>query len=197
MPRFFREIYLSIKTILLGMRVTVRYCFARTITAQYPDVEPTCQERFKGFHVYEIERCIACMACARACPVDCISVERTAPRKLDKATGLVTGGKIKRFAINYTTCLFCGLCIDPCPTKCIHMGPVYDYSGYDRALLTVQFTELAKQGRRTVVPLWHKKAKLPHWAAANRDYWEKFDADKRDLMLESVGPDDSAGDNEK
>jgi len=67
MREYFRNIYLTVKTILIGLRITLQYCFARTITVQYPDAPPTLKPRFRGFHYYEIEKCIACELCAKAC----------------------------------------------------------------------------------------------------------------------------------
>jgi NADH-quinone oxidoreductase subunit I len=111
------------KTILIGMRITLRYQFARKpITVQYPDVAPTLQPRYRGFHWYEIEKCIACDQCAKACPVDCIYIEKTGPRKIDKESGVAKGGAMTRYAIDYSKCMFCALCVPPCPTDCIHMG---------------------------------------------------------------------------
>src|SRR5512140_1298250 len=171
MRDYFRNIYLTLKTILIGMRITLRYCFARTITVQYPDVTPTVQPRWRGFHWYEIERCSACKACARACPVDCITVENAGIRKVDKETGISRGGAMVRYAIDYSKCMFCALCCEPCPTECLHMGTIHDLSGYSRREAVVEFTELAKQGLRTPMPLWMMKNNLPAWAQKAKDDW--------------------------
>ena len=66
---YFANIWNTLKSITIGMQITLKYCFARTVTVQYPDMPPTLQPRFRGFHWYEIEKCSACKACARACPV--------------------------------------------------------------------------------------------------------------------------------
>jgi NADH-quinone oxidoreductase subunit I len=171
MGAYFRNIYLTVRTILIGMRITLKYCFARTVTVQYPDVAPTLQPRFRGIHYYEIEKCIGCDLCAKACPVDCIYIEKTAPRKIDKATGVALGGAMQRFAIDYSKCMFCALCVDPCPTDCIHMGNVHDLSGYSRQSMIVEFTELAKQGLQTPQPVWMLKRDAPDWAVRIRDEW--------------------------
>jgi NADH-quinone oxidoreductase subunit I len=183
MRDYCRNVYLAVKTILIGMRITLRYCFARTITVQYPDVAPTVQPRFRGFHYYEIEKCIACDLCAKACPVDCIYIEKTGPRKVDKETGLAMGGAIVRYAIDYSKCMFCGLCTDPCPTGCIHMGDSHDMSGYDRAGMVVEFTELAKQGLQTPMPIWMQKRRLPAWAEERKQQWLERARPKREEML--------------
>jgi NADH-quinone oxidoreductase subunit I len=171
MREYFRNIYLTVKTILIGLRITLQYCFARTITVQYPDAPPTLQPRFRGFHYYEIEKCIACELCAKACPVDCITVVKTAPRKMDKAAGVAVGGAMVRYAINYQTCMFCALCTYPCPTDCIHMGSIHDMSAYDRKGMVVEFTELARKGLQTPIPLWMQKENLPAWARKAKEEW--------------------------
>jgi NADH-quinone oxidoreductase subunit I len=186
MREYLRNIYQTVRTILIGLRITLKYCFAKTVTVQYPDVPPTSQPRFRGFHHFEIERCIACEMCARACPVDCIHVEKSATRRLDKKSGTVTGGAILRYAIDYSKCLFCGLCVEPCPTQCVHMGDIHDMTCYDRPTTTVEFTELAKQGLRTPMPYWMTTARPPDWAVAMRERWLARGREARELMLKAL-----------
>lgn len=195
---YFYNIYQTLRTILIGMRISLKYCFAKTVTLQYPDVAPALQPRYRGFHFFEIEKCIACDLCAKACPVDCIYIEKTGPRKIDKATNIAAGGKMTRFAIDYAKCMFCALCVDPCPTECIHMGNLHDLSGYDRESMIVEFTDLAKQGLQTPQPLWMQKDELPDWAQKRKDEWVEFvnSSDKlsndnvrrREEMVKAVDP---------
>ena len=168
---YFRNIHQALKTVLVGMRITLKYAFAKTVTVQYPDLPPVVQSRFRGFHWFEIERCSACKSCARACPVDCIYVENAGIRKMDKETGFVRGGAMKRWAIDYSKCMFCGLCTEPCPTQCLTMGNLHDISCYDRKSAIVEFTELAKEGLRTPIPLWMRKKRLPAWVAKLKEEW--------------------------
>ncbi len=187
LPRtYFRNVYDTVRTVLIGMRITLRYCFARTITVQYPDMPPVIQPRFRGFHWFEAEKCIACDACAKACPVDCIYIEKSGPRKIDKATGVAMGGALQRYAIDYTKCMFCALCVDPCPTDCIHMGDNHDLSAYTRRDMVVEFTKLAAQGKQTPEPLWMQKAELPDWAAAQKARWDRRAAPVRERMVQAL-----------
>jgi NADH-quinone oxidoreductase subunit I len=185
---YFRNIYQAIRTVAAGLRVTLPYHFARTVVVQYPDVAPTLQPRYRGFHAYQIERCIACEACAKACPAGCIRVGKSGPRKIDKARDLVVGGAITQYTIDYGTCLFCGLCVEVCPTACLKMGSIHDDSCYRREELVADFVQLAKQGRRTIEPLWLRKAKLPAWASRVRDYWRDLDRDRREWMARADDP---------
>ena len=195
---YFRNIWKTVYTILVGMRISLKYCFAKTITLQYPDVAPALQPRYRGFHYYEIEKCIACDLCAKACPVDCIYIEKTGPRKIDKATGIAAGGLMTRYAIDYAKCMFCALCVDPCPTDCIHMGNIHDMSGYSRADMIVEFTDLAKEGLQSPQPLWMQKKELPAWAAQRKQEWEAYQhsrdqlagdvARRKEEMAKAVAP---------
>jgi hypothetical protein len=55
MREYLRDIYLTIKTILIGMRITLKYCFARTITVQYPDVAPVLQPRVRRAPAFRLD----------------------------------------------------------------------------------------------------------------------------------------------
>jgi NADH-quinone oxidoreductase subunit I len=156
---YFRNIVDNITSVAVGMKITLKYCFQKTVTVQYPEQHLSFAPRYRGIHEFEAEKCIACDQCAKACPVDCIYIDKSGPRKLDKKKGLVDpadpkNGQLLRFAIDYSKCLFCALCTEPCPTACIHMGKLHDLSSYSRDDVVVEFAELAKQGQRTPIPLW-------------------------------------------
>ena len=71
--------------------------------------EPECPNEAisQGPEIYFIDpaRCTECVGhfetpqCKEVCPVDCIYIEKSAPRKIDKATGKAAGGELLRFAI--------------------------------------------------------------------------------------------------
>ena len=86
---YFTNIYDNIKSISIGMKITLKYCFQKTVTVQYPEQHLSFAPRYRGIHEFEANRCIACDMCAKACPVDCIYIDKTAPRKIDKKTGTV------------------------------------------------------------------------------------------------------------
>ncbi|MCC7192820.1 MAG: NADH-quinone oxidoreductase subunit I [Phycisphaeraceae bacterium] len=166
---YFRDIYESLKSILIGMRITLKYCFSRVVTVQYPYEKLAFAPRYRGIHEFEADKCIACDMCAKACPVDCIYIDKSAPRKIDKKSGKATGGDLLRYAIDYQKCMFCALCTEPCPTDCIHMGKNHDLSAYRREDMVVEFQELDKKGLRTPIPLWmDRNAEQIEWVAKER-----------------------------
>ena len=154
---YFRNIYDNVSSILIGMSITLKYGFQKTVTVMYPERRLSLAPRYRGIHEFEADKCIACDLCAKACPVDCIYIEKSAPRKMDKATGKAVGGELLRYAIDYSKCMFCALCTEPCPTDCIHMGKLHDMSGFARRDVVIEFRELDRQGLHTPVPIWMER----------------------------------------
>jgi len=166
---YFRNIWLALRSVWTGMRITLKYAFSSNVTVQYPYEKIAFAPRYRGIHEFEAEKCIACDMCAKACPVDCIYIDKSGPRKFDKKTGKASGGELIRYAIDYQKCMFCALCTEPCPTDCIHMGKNHDLSSYSRDDMVVEFTELDQKGLRTPMPLWiDRNADEIPWVAAEK-----------------------------
>ncbi len=168
---YWGNIWNTLYSIAIGLRITLKYMFMKSVTIDYPYEKLAFAPRYRGIHEFELDKCIACDLCAKACPVDCIYIDKSGARKIDKKTGKVDpkGGELIRYAIDYQKCMFCALCTEPCPTECIHMGKNHDLSSYSRQDMIVEFTSLDKQGLRTPVPLWMQRnaAKVP-WVAKEK-----------------------------
>ncbi|MBV9122414.1 MAG: 4Fe-4S binding protein [Planctomycetes bacterium] len=155
MREWFRNVYLAIVTVAQGMYVTLWYFFQTykrkrafqfvrpdlevggTFTQhfEYPELPVPVKPRYRGFHRFDLSTCIGCDKCARACPVDCIYIE-----KIKNPVG--KGFRVNGFKTDYTKCMFCALCVDPCPVDCIFMGSTYDLSCYSRDGCIVDFAKL-------------------------------------------------------
>ena len=114
----------SVMTTLAGMRITGKYLLRKPITVQYPDERLPIPNRYRGIHYLEQEKCIDCLACARACPIDCIEMDAV---RHGKELEWIS------FTLDYQKCMFCELCVYPCPKDCIHMGTEYAFVSYDRS----------------------------------------------------------------
>ena len=74
------------------------------------------------------ENCTVCMLCARECPDWCIYIEshkQTLPAP--------EGGRprvrntLDRFAIDFSLCMYCGICIEVCPYDALFWSPEFGY----------------------------------------------------------------------
>lgn len=116
--RYFRNITEAVTTIFEGMSVTFSHLVRKPYTIQYPDrvpvrVQDTLPFRYRGILEVDLEICTGCLACERACPIDCIVIE--APKD-PKTKEMI----LKRFDIDIAKCMYCGLCSEVCPTGSIH-----------------------------------------------------------------------------
>lgn len=147
MSSYFRDVYDGLATVLIGMKVTWKHLFTPAVTIQYPDVKPKLPERARNRLYVNIDDCIGCDQCSMACPVNCITIE-TIKSTPDVDLGLTSVGTKKRlyvprFDIDIAKCCYCGLCVYPCPTECIKMTDVYEFSEFDRQSLMYTFAVMA------------------------------------------------------
>ncbi|MBI3795596.1 MAG: 4Fe-4S binding protein [Deltaproteobacteria bacterium] len=116
--RYFKNIKDAVATIFEGMTVTCSHFVRKPYTIQYPDrvpvrIQDTLPFRYRGILEVDLEICTGCLACERACPIDCIVID--APKDQKTKEMLLT-----RFDIDIAKCMYCGLCSEVCPTGSIH-----------------------------------------------------------------------------
>lgn len=116
-------------------------------TVQFPKEKMPIPEVARYQLDVEIDDCIVCDLCAKACPVDCISIEAI---KSPEAIGKTSDGSVKRlyaaqFDIDMAKCMYCGLCTVVCPTECITMTNQYDRSTTQLTDLIYGFSEMSDE----------------------------------------------------
>lgn len=149
MINVFKEGWATFSSIFTGMAITMRHLFQPAVTELYPEEKVELPKGVRAKLFVNIDDCIGCNLCARACPVNCINIE-TVPTTADVDLGKTSTGNPKRFwlpkfDIDMAKCMYCDLCVHPCPTECIYMVPEYEYSEYDRSNLVYHFSNLSPE----------------------------------------------------
>jgi len=119
---YFRSLMLW--ELLIGMRLTGRYFFAKKITVQYPEEKTPQSPRFRGLHALRRypngeERCIACKLCEAVCPALAITIESE-----QRADGT---RRTTRYDIDLFKCIYCGFCEESCPVDSIVETRIFEY----------------------------------------------------------------------
>jgi NADH-quinone oxidoreductase subunit I len=169
MKKYFSDIFVSIWTVLIGMKVTFMHLFTPAVTIQYPDVRRPIPDRARNRLYVNMDDCIGCFQCDMACPVNCISIETVKSLPTDDLGTTSTGQKKKlwvtKFDIDIAKCCYCGLCVYPCPTECIKMTDVYEFSEYKREDLLYNFATLTAA---EITDIKEKAAQMEKEAAAKK-----------------------------
>ena len=132
--------------LISGLVTTARSVMRPAHTREYPDVPPALPPRSRGVIALLEENCTSCMLCARECPDWCIYIDshkETLPAP--------PGGRerqrpvLDRFAIDFSLCMYCGICIEVCPFDALFWSPEFEYA-------ELQITDLL-----------HEKERLSQW----------------------------------
>ncbi len=123
-------------------------------TVQYPHVKEELAPRARGVIALHTENCTACMLCSRACPDWCIYIEGhkelAPPRRAGGKPRQVN--ELDRFDIDYSLCMYCGICVEVCPFEALFWSPEYEYS------------------EPRIADLLHDKARLSEWMETVPDF---------------------------
>jgi formate hydrogenlyase subunit 6/NADH:ubiquinone oxidoreductase subunit I len=137
--RYFKNLKDAVTTIFEGMTVTCSHLVRKPYTIQYPDrvpvrVQDTLPFRYRGILEVDLEICTGCLACERACPIDCIVID--APKDQKTKEMLLT-----RFDIDIAKCMYCGLCSEVCPTGSIHHTTEFEGSDFSLESMIRRFVK--------------------------------------------------------
>ncbi|MDQ5840732.1 MAG: NADH-quinone oxidoreductase subunit I [Chloroflexota bacterium] len=133
--------------LIKGLATTARTLAKPSHTTEYPDAQPHLPPRSRGVIALLEENCTSCMLCARECPDWCIYIDshkETLPATTEGGRER-TRNVLDRFAIDFSLCMYCGICIEVCPFDALHWSPEFEYAELD------------------IKDLLHEKARLGEW----------------------------------
>jgi len=141
-----------------GFGVTFGSMFRPTVTEQYPFEKVPTQLRYHGRHQLNrhpdgLEKCIGCELCAWVCPADAIFVEAGDNTHDEQYSPGERYGRV--YQINYLRCIFCGLCIEACPTRALTMTNDYELAGPTRAGMIYEKDQLLAPLEEAMLPAPH------------------------------------------
>lgn len=93
--------------------------------------------RSRGVLALVPARCTSCMACVRECPTWCITLDSHKEERPPAATTPGRPGRprvvhvLDRFAIDFSLCMYCGICVEACPFDALLWSPEHDYAELD------------------------------------------------------------------
>lgn len=94
--------------------------------------------RSRGVIALVEQNCTSCMLCARECPDWCIHIDSHKETVGEERAGGRTRQRnvLDRFAIDYSLCMYCGICVEVCPFDALLWSPEHEYAEPDiRGLL--------------------------------------------------------------
>lgn len=97
-------------------KVVIGSLFKKPSTLMYPVIPREWEERTRGAVSINVDGCVLCGACARACPTNAIEVDR----------------KAATWTIERMACVQCKGCVDSCPPKCLVMDQKYTEPGGEK-----------------------------------------------------------------
>ncbi len=121
-----KSFLVKIKAIFDGLFTVFKHSFKKRVTLEYPEKRPNLSERFRGKHLWNSKKCLACKMCEKVCPANAIKIEKIED-------------EIK-FNIDYTKCIFCGNCQYYCKPTALTMSKEFELATDNKADLNVEIS---------------------------------------------------------
>ena len=139
--QYITSFFSGLRSLLVGMRTTLRVFFRKKTTEQYPENRDTLKmfDRFRGQLVMKHNdrnehRCVACGICQMNCPNDSIRVvSETVEDEQGKKKKVLA-----RYEYALGSWLYCQLCVRSCPHDAIEFDTAFEHAVFTRGKLVRQ-----------------------------------------------------------
>lgn len=145
------EVYSGLKSLFIGMRITIGQFFQPTVTVRYPHETLKIPARFRG-HIELVRdpatgqpKCFVCKLCEKACPSDCITVEGIKPEGAKRKT-------VTSYRLDFTKCSLCGSCVEACRDGAIRFSREYNLASTSKDDFVMDLFQRLEAERRATEP---------------------------------------------
>lgn len=163
------EIYYGIKSLFVGLAITLREFFKPIVTVQYPHETLKIPARFRG-HIELVRdpetgmaKCFVCKLCEKACPSDCITVEGIKPEGARRKT-------VTSYRLDFTKCSLCGSCVEACRDGAIRFSREYNLASTNKEDYVMDLFKRLEAEQATATPVAadssRTETKIPEAAAS-------------------------------
>ncbi len=90
------------------------------------------------------DSCTSCLICVRDCPSQCIEIERHT-EQIAEGRRPKTVHVLDAFRIDYALCMYCGICIDVCPTDALNWSQTAELAVTSREALVSDRADLVRR----------------------------------------------------
>lgn len=137
--RYFSNFFKALKSLLIGMKTTLKIFFRKKTTECYPEnrkkdlyISPLYRGRLEMIHTADNHHhCVACGICQMNCPNGTIKVES---EMVTDAEGKKTK-VLKAYTYDLGRCMFCELCVRTCPHHAIQFTNQFENAVFTRSKL--------------------------------------------------------------
>ena len=135
--QLFEEAYTGLKSLVVGLGITGKAFCQPQVTVIYPKQEVDNLSTFRG-HVEligkdddpSVPRCVACGACVKACPSNCLTIQCPVPVKEgEEGMPVVMGPAPQKGSktpavviVDFSLCSLCGQCARACPVDSLQFS---------------------------------------------------------------------------
>lgn len=91
--------------------------FSSSVTVEYPFVKRQISQQSRSSFAMELNLCTGCMDCENVCPTQAIGLSFYA--NSDETFSEKQSLDIQQLVVDYSKCVYCGLCVDICEPKAL------------------------------------------------------------------------------
>lgn len=143
MDNQFIRTYKYMLALIIGHLTVFKHIFKHPVTLEYPEKKAVLNDRFRGEHALNVEKCTACGTCQRVCPsfgtIEIIK-EKNEEGKFYS----------KEYSIDLNKCIFCGNCTQYCPFDAVFMTKNYELADEQKLALKLDINTLKKNYEKNI-----------------------------------------------